>query len=82
MLDLERSKSDEMLEELWQTDTSVGSNSWFYCREWISKSPNLLIDDLEAGNFYAFRLGTSKEGDRRAFGSRPAGRVMGSPLDS
>lgn len=46
MLDLERSKSDEMLPELWQTDTSVGSNSWFYCREWISKSSNLLIDDL------------------------------------
>ena len=46
MLDLERSKSDEMLDELWQTDTSVGSNSWFYCREWISKSSNLLIDDL------------------------------------
>lgn len=46
MLDLERSKSDEMLEELWQTDTSVGSNSWFYCREWISKSSKLLIDDL------------------------------------
>ena len=46
MLDLERSKSDEMLDELWQTDTSVGSNSWFYCREWTSKSSNLLIDDL------------------------------------
>ena len=46
MLDLERSKSDEMLDELWQTDTSVGSNSWFYCREWKSKSSNLLIDDL------------------------------------
>lgn len=46
MLDLERSKSDEMLAELWQTDTSVGSNSWFHCRGWISKSSNLLIDDL------------------------------------
>ncbi|TWU40396.1 alpha-L-fucosidase [Novipirellula artificiosorum] len=46
MLDLERSKSDQMLDELWQTDTSVGINSWFYCREWVSKSSNLLIDDL------------------------------------
>ena len=46
MLDLERSKSDEMLEELWQTDTSVGSNSWFHCKEWISKSSSTLINDL------------------------------------
>jgi alpha-L-fucosidase len=46
MLDLERSKSDQMRDELWQTDTSIGSNSWFYCREWISKSSNSLIDDL------------------------------------
>ncbi len=46
MLDLERSKSNEMLKELWQTDTSIGSNSWFYCREWISKPSNLVIDDL------------------------------------
>ncbi|TWT67868.1 alpha-L-fucosidase [Crateriforma conspicua] len=46
MLDLERSKSDEMLDELWQTDTSVGSNSWFYCDDWESKSANSLIDDL------------------------------------
>ena len=46
MLDLERNKSDKMLDELWQTDTSIGSNSWYYCREWISKSSNLLIDDL------------------------------------
>ncbi|WP_168565471.1 alpha-L-fucosidase [Crateriforma spongiae] len=46
MLDLERSKSDEMLNELWQTDTSVGSNSWFYCEDWQSRSANSLIDDL------------------------------------
>ena len=46
MLDLERSKSDQMLDELWQTDTSIGSNSWFHCREWISKSSDALIDDL------------------------------------
>jgi alpha-L-fucosidase len=46
MLDLERSKSDQMLDELWQTDTSIGSNSWFHCREWISKSSKSLIGDL------------------------------------
>lgn len=46
MLDLERSKSDQMLEKLWQTDTSIGSNSWFHCRDWISKSSDTLIDDL------------------------------------
>lgn len=46
MLDLERSKSDKILKKYWQTDTSIGANSWYYAKNWISKSTQKLISDL------------------------------------
>ncbi|WP_368662380.1 alpha-L-fucosidase [Zobellia laminariae] len=30
----------------WQTDTSIGKNSWSHVTNWDSKTPNQLIDDL------------------------------------
>lgn len=46
MLDLERSKSNEILKEYWQTDTSIGKNSWYYVTDWLPKSVQSLIADL------------------------------------
>ncbi len=46
MLDLERSKLDSVRSEYWQTDTSIGKNSWYYSANWIPKSAGDLIADL------------------------------------
>ncbi|MDN5213197.1 alpha-L-fucosidase [Fulvivirgaceae bacterium BMA12] len=46
MLDLERSKMDSIRDEYWQTDTSIGKNSWYYAKNWIPKSAGELIADL------------------------------------
>ncbi|AXT58952.1 alpha-L-fucosidase [Aquimarina sp. AD10] len=46
MLDLERSKLDSIRPEYWQTDTSIGKNSWYYAKNWIPKSSGELIADL------------------------------------
>ncbi|NND09235.1 MAG: alpha-L-fucosidase [Saprospiraceae bacterium] len=46
LYDLERGKLAEIRKEPWQTDTSIGKNSWGYVSNWMSKTPNQLIDDL------------------------------------
>lgn len=46
MFDLERSKSDKIRNEYWQTDTSIGKNSWYYSKNWIPKSAQELVADL------------------------------------
>ena len=46
MLDLERSKMESLRTEYWQTDTSIGKNSWYYAKNWIPKPANQLITDL------------------------------------
>lgn len=46
MLDIERGKLSDIRKDVWQTDTSIGKNSWGYVSNWISKNPNELIDDL------------------------------------
>ena len=46
VLDLERGKMSDIQPKTWQTDTSIGANSWGYVTNWISKTPNTLIDDL------------------------------------
>ncbi|MEM9338001.1 MAG: alpha-L-fucosidase [Bacteroidota bacterium] len=46
MLDLERSKMDSLRSEYWQTDTSIGKNSWYYAKNWIPKEAGNLIADL------------------------------------
>jgi len=46
MLDLERSKLDSLRKKFWQTDTSIGKNSWYYSKNWIPKSAGELIADL------------------------------------
>ncbi|MFS4447998.1 alpha-L-fucosidase [Maribacter sp. 2307UL18-2] len=46
MLDLERSKMDSLRKEYWQTDTSIGKNSWYYAENWIPKTAGSLIADL------------------------------------
>ena len=46
MLDLERSKMDSLRSEYWQTDTSIGKNSWYYAKNWIPKTAGELIADL------------------------------------
>ncbi|RKR13227.1 alpha-L-fucosidase [Maribacter vaceletii] len=46
MLDLERSKMDNIKKEYWQTDTSIGKNSWYYTKNWIPKDANDLVADL------------------------------------
>ncbi|MEM9675078.1 MAG: alpha-L-fucosidase [Bacteroidota bacterium] len=45
-LDIERGKMSDISDEPWQTDTSIGKNSWGYVTNWISKTPNTLVDDL------------------------------------
>ena len=44
--DLERGKMSDIRKTPWQTDTSIGENSWGYVENWESKDVNKLIDDL------------------------------------
>ncbi|UZO82291.1 alpha-L-fucosidase [Aquimarina sp. ERC-38] len=44
--DLERGKLPGIRKLPWQTDTSIGKNSWSYVTNWKSKETNALIDDL------------------------------------
>jgi alpha-L-fucosidase len=44
--DMERSKSAKIREYFWQTDTSIGKNSWGYVSKWESKETNTIVDDL------------------------------------
>ncbi len=44
--DLERGKLPGIRKLPWQTDTSIGKNSWCYVTNWDSKTANQLIDDL------------------------------------
>ncbi|MDW7694911.1 alpha-L-fucosidase [Flammeovirgaceae bacterium SG7u.111] len=44
--DLERGKMADIRKEAWQTDTSIGKNSWGYVTDWITKTPNTIVDDL------------------------------------
>jgi len=46
LYDLERGKLSDIKKEPWQTDTSIGKNSWGYIKNWQSKTPNKLVDDL------------------------------------
>lgn len=46
VLDIERGKLSDTRKYPWQTDTSVGKNSWGYVRNWISKSTTTLLHDL------------------------------------
>ena len=46
VLDLERGKMADIHKYPWQTDTSIGKNSWCYVSNWDSKSPNTIVDDL------------------------------------
>lgn len=46
VLDIERGKLADIRKFPWQTDTSVGKNSWGYVTNWISKSTKTLIHDL------------------------------------
>jgi alpha-L-fucosidase len=44
--DLERGKLPGIRKLPWQTDTSIGKNSWSYVTNWESKTTQQLIDDL------------------------------------
>ena len=44
--DLERGKLPGIRKLPWQTDTSIGKNSWCYVTNWESRTANSLIDDL------------------------------------
>ncbi|AXT50249.1 alpha-L-fucosidase [Aquimarina sp. BL5] len=44
--DLERGKLPGIRELPWQTDTSIGKNSWCHISDWESKTANQLVDDL------------------------------------
>ncbi len=44
--DLERGKLPGIRKLPWQTDTSIGKNSWCHVSNWESKTANQLIDDL------------------------------------
>jgi len=44
--DLERGKLPGIRKLPWQTDTSIGKNSWCYVENWESKSANKLVHDL------------------------------------
>ena len=44
--DLERGKLPNIRKLPWQTDTSIGKNSWSYVTNWESKTANELVDDL------------------------------------
>ena len=45
-LDIERGKMSTTHKETWQTDTSIGKNSWCFTEGWQSKTAGSLIDDL------------------------------------
>ncbi|MDO6492686.1 MAG: alpha-L-fucosidase [Cellulophaga sp.] len=44
--DLERGKLPGIRKLPWQTDTSIGKNSWSYVSNWESKTANQIVDDL------------------------------------
>lgn len=44
--DLERGKLPGIRKLPWQTDTSIGKNSWSYVTNWKSKTTNQIVDDL------------------------------------
>ena len=44
--DLERGKLPDIRKLPWQTDTSIGKNSWSHVSNWESKTANSLVDDL------------------------------------
>jgi len=46
ILDLERGKLDRIRKFPWQTDTSIGRNSWSYVKDWQSKPAGELIDEF------------------------------------
>jgi len=46
VLDLERGKLDRVRDLPWQTDTSIGRNSWSYVEDWQNKPASELIDEL------------------------------------
>ena len=46
VLDIERGKLSDIRSDVWQTDTSIGKNSWCHTQGWQSKTANSLIDDL------------------------------------
>lgn len=44
--DIERGKLSETKKYPWQTDTSVGKNSWCYVKNWESRTAKSLVHDL------------------------------------
>jgi alpha-L-fucosidase len=44
--DVERGKSDKMMQFPWQTDTAVGTRSWGYIEGEVYKTPGQIVDDL------------------------------------
>jgi len=44
--DLERGLMADIRKNPWQTDTSIGKNSWCHVENWESKDANSIIDDL------------------------------------
>lgn len=46
VLDLERSKLDDIRELYWQTDTSVAKNTWSYVEKMNYRTADSLVDDL------------------------------------
>ena len=44
--DLERGKLPGIRKLPWQTDTSIGKNSWSHVTNWKSRTANSLVDDL------------------------------------
>ncbi len=44
--DLERGKMAGIKKHTWQTDTSIGKNSWGHVSNWETKDANTLVDDL------------------------------------
>ncbi|KZS38405.1 alpha-L-fucosidase [Aquimarina aggregata] len=46
VLDLERGKLDRIRDLPWQTDTSIGRNSWSYVKDWQTKPAGELIDEF------------------------------------
>lgn len=46
VLDIERGSLSNIRKDIWQTDTSIGKNTWGYTTSWESKSANSIIDDL------------------------------------
>ena len=44
--DMERGKSDKMMKFPWQTDTSVGKNSWSYIDGEENKTPGQIVHDM------------------------------------